>query len=133
MEPTQATWAILGLIALALAAIIFNHNRKPPALSERTIKSGLPLLDCLLPGLDALELADYPPRAQDDRGESRGPHDVRGVDAVSAIGAHDGHDDQADRGAADSGREGALTHGTFPPGMERLLMVPRPMLPAPPS
>jgi aminopeptidase N len=36
-------WAILAVLALALAAVIFLHNRKPPPLAERTAKTGLPL------------------------------------------------------------------------------------------
>jgi len=45
-EQRQRDWppfAILALLAIALALIVWLANRKPPELAERTAKSGLPL------------------------------------------------------------------------------------------
>ena len=36
-------WAILGILALAFAAIVWFANRKPPELAPRTAKTGMPL------------------------------------------------------------------------------------------
>jgi aminopeptidase N len=42
-EPDWTPWIILAVLLVALAAIIWVVNRKPPALAPRTAKTGMPL------------------------------------------------------------------------------------------